>query len=66
MEIKTKYGIGDVVKFKYPRNSENPSIASGKVVRMELTIGTSGRPVVKYWVYGDVPGYLCVREQYLI
>lgn len=64
MEIKTKYGIGDVVKFHYPYKSE--TVVSGKVVRMELTIGTSGRPVVKYWVFGDVPGYLCVNEKHLI
>lgn len=63
MEIKTTYGIGDAVKFAYPYKSEN--IITAKVLGVDVHVGESGRPVVKYRVFGDC-GFLFVRESHLI
>lgn len=62
MEIKTKYGIGDAVKFAYPYKSDN--VITAKVLGIDVHVGGS-RPLVTYRVFGDC-GYLFVRESHLI
>lgn len=64
MEIKTKYGIGDIVKFDYPYKSGKTITA--EVVQIDIFVNINGRVFAKYMVVGNDCGYIWVKENHII